>query len=202
MKSSLILFTTYELLLALIFGLLTIYLSVRVLNKIILKVDFFKLIREGNIAIAVFEGTLIVCALLLVENSILPAVDALRTMVLANDGFTFQMFLISFGYFLLFYIISLAFSLLLLSVSFYVFIKATADVDEMAEIKANNIAVSILVSLVMVGVTMFIRPSFDNFIASLVNYNKLENIISIPKEDTPELEEGMEMPERRVNPPE
>lgn len=200
MKSSLVLFTTYELLLALIFGLLTIYLSVRVLNKFIIKVDFFKLIREGNIAIAIFEGTLIVCALLLVENSILPAVDALRTMVLANDGFTFKMFLISFGYFLLFYVISLAFSLIILSISFYVFIKATADVDEMAEIKNNNIAVSILVSFVMIGVTMFIRPSFDNFIASLVNYNKLENVISTPSNDI-ELEEGMEMPEERAIPP-
>ena len=99
---------------------------------------------------------------------------------------------------MLFYAISLAFSLIILSTSFYVFIKATANVDEMSEIKNNNnIAVSILVSFVMIAITMFIRPAFDNFIASLVNYNKLENIITMPKNEV-ELEEGMEMPEKRA----
>jgi len=200
MKSNLVLFTTYELLLALIFGLLTIYLCIRVINTLILKIDFFRLVREGNIAVALFEGVLVLCALILVENSILPAVDALRTMVLATGGFHVNMLLISFGYFMLFYIISLAFSLILLSVCFYVFIKATKDVDELKEIKNNNIAVTLVISVVMVGITMFIRPSFNNFIGSLINYNKLENFVSIqPEEPNPDEEVT---PQRRSNSPE
>ncbi len=201
MKSSLVLFTSYELILAFIFGLLTLYLSFKVLNNFVLKIDFFRLVGEGNTAVAIFESSLIICILLLVENTILPSVDALRTMVLAGNGLTFQIFSIAFGYFLLFYVIALAFSLLLLTIAFYVFIKATVNVDEMAEIKKNNVAVSLLVSAVMLGMTLFIRPAFDNFMRSLVNYNKLENRIAPAPNLQLTPEEGMELPEQRLNSP-
>lgn len=177
MNTSLLLFTSYELVLALLFGLLTIYISIKVINRLILNKNFLELIlKESNSSVAIFEGCLVFCIMLLVENSILPSVDALQTMVLSKNEFTFEMLYISFGYFLAFYLISLVFASILMAISFHVFIRATVKVDELAEMKKkNNIAVAVLISVVLVSMTLFIMPAFENFIASLVNYNSLSN---------------------------
>jgi hypothetical protein len=174
MDYHLTLFAIYDVMLSLIFGLTTVYFSIKVINKVFLKIDVLSMIREGNISIAIFEGALIVSTLLLVQNSVLPSVDALRTMVLANHGFTWTMLGISLLYFLLFYLISLTFSFLLIILTFYIFIKSTVEIDEVSEIKNNNTAVAILISLVILSTTLFIRPSLKNFNASLINYEALE----------------------------
>ncbi len=179
MNIELLVLTTYQMLLALTFGLLTVFITLRIINKYILRIDFLELVREGNIALAIFEGVLIFCVLFLVEISILPSVDALRTMVITHRVFTFKMFAISFGYFLLFYAISLVFSYLLIMSAFYVFISATAKLDEVKEMKKNNIAVALLVSAVLLSVTLYIRPSLGNLVNSFVDYRTLEKPVVV-----------------------
>ncbi|TAE08214.1 MAG: DUF350 domain-containing protein [Bacteroidetes bacterium] len=185
MNIELLILTTYQMALALSFGLLTVFITLKVVNNTVLKVNFFDLVRNGNIALAIFEGVLIFCVLFLVEISILPAVDALRTMAIAHQTFTFQMFLISFGYFLLFYAISLVFSYLLIISAFYVFISATAKLDEVQEIKNNNISAAILVGAVLLSVTLYMRPSLSNLVQSFVDYKSLEKPVV---EETPQKE--------------
>jgi uncharacterized membrane protein YjfL (UPF0719 family) len=177
MNTQLFLLTLYQIFLALSFGLLTIFVTLKVIHSTILRVKFFDLVKEGNIALAIFEGVLIFCVLFLVEVSILPSVDALRTMIYAHQTLTFQMIGISFGYFLLFYAITLIFSYILILAGFYVFVSATAKLDEVQEIKQNNVAVSLVVSMVLISLTIFIKPSLGNLIHSFVDYQSLEKPI-------------------------
>ena len=184
MNLELLLLTSYQIIIAFIFGLLTIFITLQVVQKTILKVNFFELVRQGNTALALFEGTLIVSTLLLVEVAILPSVNALQTMMHAHQAVTFQMFLISFGYFVTFYLIALVFSYILILSGFYVFVSATAKLDEIKEIKQNNIAVSIMISMVLLGLTIFIRPSLSNLVQSFVDYRSLEKTITeAPKKE-------------------
>jgi len=106
-------------------------------------------------------------------------------MVITHQAFTIKMFLISFGYFLLFYAITLIFSYLLILSAFYVFISATAKLDEIQEIKNNNIAVAILVGAVLLSVTLYMRPSLGNLVHSFVDYRSLEKPLT---EDVPSKE--------------
>lgn len=198
MDTKLILFGTYELLLALIFGLLTIYIALQIVSKFKVGTSFSEAVRQKNFAIALFQGTWVVCTLILVENSILPSVDALRTMVLTKDEFSIGMLGISMLYFIGFYILSIVFSYIMLAIVFQVFIRTTKNIDEVEEMKGNNMAASVLLSIVMLGATLFIHPAYDNFVGSLVNYNKLESIaksfsdqkkpdgkLSVPKQMNP-----------------
>ena len=167
-----IIFSLYDTSLSLIFGLLTIYIALRVIDKLVLRENTLKMVKEGNASIAIFKGVLIICTLLLAHNSVTSSSAALQTMVFNYGGkLTGKIFMISFGYFLLFYVISLVFSVLIILISFYVYIKATVDLDEIAEIKKNNIAVSISLSLVIFGMILFVRPSFDNLMKSFINYD-------------------------------
>lgn len=174
MDTNRIIFSLYDMSLSLIFGLLTIYIALKVIDKLVLRENTLKMVKEGNISIALFKAVLIICTLLLIQTSVISSGSALQTMVESHNKITVQIFMISLGYFLLFYAISLIFSVLLILISFFVYIKATVNLDEIAEIKKNNIAVSISLSLVILGMTLFIRPSFHNLIGSFVNYNALQ----------------------------
>ena len=57
--------------------------------------------------------------------------------------------------------------------------KSTKDVDELKEIKNNNLAVSLLSSAVMLSICIYIKPSLAIFISGLINYSLLE--INIPQ---------------------
>lgn len=171
MNTKNIIFSIYDMSLSLIFGLLTIYIALKVIDKLVLKVNTLKMEKEGNISIALFKAVLIISTLLLIQTSVASSNSTLQTLVEAHNKITVKIFLVSFGYFLLFYSISLVFSVLLILISFYVYIRTTVNLDEIAEIKKNNIAVSVSLSLVILGMTLFIRPSFDNLIKSFVTYD-------------------------------
>jgi uncharacterized membrane protein YjfL (UPF0719 family) len=175
MNTQQILFGSYHLILALIFGVVSVLISLYVVGRFKLNKTLSQSMSENNTAISIFKGAWVICTLLLVENSLEPSVNALRTMVFTKDSFSFKMLLISFAYFIAFYAISIVFSSLVLAITFYSFVKITS-LNEIEEIKKNNIAASIIVALAMMGITMFIHPAYDSFMSSLINYDKLENI--------------------------
>jgi uncharacterized membrane protein YjfL (UPF0719 family) len=181
MNWNVFLFTSFEVLIALIFSLITVFITKVALNKTLLKKDLDG--DHKNIAVAIFSGTIILCILLLVNSSILPAVDTLSVMALNGRKLTGQMFLTSFLYFLLFFGISIFFSILLLFATLKVYLYSTRKVDEMEELKNNNTAVAILMSIVFIGITLSVQPSLERFIFSLVDYESSDQIVE-PVEDT------------------
>ncbi len=167
----------YETSLSVVFGLLTVFIVYKTLDKIVLRSNTVNEIKKGNIAVALFYGVIIVCVLLLVLPSILSSVNALRAMVLGSTKLKLKMVIISLGYFLAFYIISIVMSLFIILLTSSIYMKATRKIDEVQELRHNNIALSIMLSLIMLGLTIFIRPSVDRLIHSLVNYEMIDKKI-------------------------
>src|SRR5690606_1698410 len=89
--------------------------------------------------------------------------------------------------FLLFFAITVFFSIIILLLAITVFFKATGYVDEMKELKNKNISIAIMVSMVIIGITLFVRPSLNRFISSLIHYEKFEtkSMEQDPEEATP-----------------
>ena len=165
-------FANYEILLAITFSLITVFITKKVLNKTLLNRGKEENNHYENIATAIFSGTIILCVLLLVNSSLLPAVDTLNVMLLSGDSLTFDMFVTSFSYFLLFFGISIILSLALIFLTLKVYFIATIDVDELKELKSKNIAVAIIMSMVILGITLSVKPSLERFIFSMVSYEK------------------------------
>ena len=46
----------------------------------------------------------------------------------------------------------------------------------MKEMRNKNVAVSIVVAAVVIGISLFVRPSLSRFISSLIQYEKFETI--------------------------
>jgi len=172
-----IFFALYETGLSVVFGLLTVFIVYKTLDKVVLRSSTVNEIKKGNIAVALFYGVIIACVLLLVLPSILSSVNALRAMVLGSTKLKLKMVIISLGYFLAFYIISIVMSLVVILLTSCIYMKATRKIDEVQELRHNNIALSIMLSLIMLGLTIFIRPSVDRLIHSLVNYEMIDKKI-------------------------
>jgi len=190
-------FASYEVLISLVFSLLTIFITKKIIDKLLIKGDKEEV--KHNIALSIFTGSLIICVLLLVNSSILPAVDTLRVMVLATEVITAKMVGLSFLYFLLYFAIAVFFSIVILILTVKVFFKATGWVDEMKEMRSKNIAVSIVVSMVVIGITLFVQPSLDRFIGSLIHYEKFEAKALYDNEQNKEQDE-MVVPLEQVEP--
>ncbi len=177
MDLRIIFFATYETVLSVTFGLLTIFTVYKALNKAFLSSNLDSDLKKGNIAVSIFAGAITICVLILVQSSILPSVNALRAMVLSSAKIHITMVLLSLGYFLVFYLISVVISVVVILLSIGIYMRATKKIDEIEEIKKNNIAVAVILSLVILGVMLFIKPSVSRLISSFVNYEMVDKKI-------------------------
>ena len=171
MDIKIIFLATYEIVLSIVFGLLTIFLVNKVFNRTLLKGDSENSLSKGNVAMGIFAGTLVICNLILVQPSILPSINTLQAMQMGKDSFDLGLFFVSFGFFLIFYLATTILSIGVLFSATALYLKATINIDEIEEIKKNNIAVSVMLSLVVLGMTIFIRPSVGRFVQSFVKYD-------------------------------
>ena len=195
MDLRIIFLASYEAILSIAFGLLTIFLVNKILNWTLLKTDTEKSLVEGNIAMGIFAGTLVVCNLMLVQPSILPSINTLQTMLVGKESISFGLLLVSFGFFLFFYIVTTLLSISVLLAATWIYLKATINIDEIKEIKNNNIAVSIMLSLVVLGMSLFIQPSVSRLISSFVRYD-----ISVVNDDYQLREGEIAPPMEKINP--
>lgn len=198
MDAALVYFSSYELVLSVVFGLLTVFIATRFINLLLFKFDKTELANR-NLSTSIFTGGMIVCAMILVQSSVLPSVDALRTMVLSQERLNAEIIAISLAYFLAFYTLSIIISMLVIFASIRIHMAATLDVDEIAEIKADNVAQSVLLTAVLVGVTLFIQEPFGRFISSLVDYDQLE-AVRVDMPPAPMTDEELVVPQRKVSP--
>ena len=81
MDLRIIILATYEMILSVVFGLLTIFLVNKMFNWTLLKSDSENSLAKGNISMGILAGTLVVCNLMLVQPSILPSINTLQTML-------------------------------------------------------------------------------------------------------------------------
>jgi len=125
----------------------------------------------------------------------------LRAMVLASEQITLKMIAISLMYFLLFFAITLFFSIIILFLVIKVYHKATTTLDEMEELRNNNMAVAVMMSMIVLGITFFVRPSLSRFIASMVHYDRIEMISTGDEEDSGKKKEGeLIVPMKKIEP--
>ncbi len=176
MDWKLIFFSGYEIVLTLVYGVLTVFVAMKLLNRFLWNANNENLLKKGNIAIALLSGTIIVNIFILVQGSIRPSTDTLRAMVLAYNDVTFLIVVIALAYSLFFFLISTILGVVVISLIAKVYDWSTKNLDEIQEIRANNIAVAIMVSFVIFGITFYMRQPFNNFMQSLVDYESMEKV--------------------------
>jgi hypothetical protein len=175
----------YELIVSIVFGQITVFVAVKAISGVFLRGGSFARTLEWNTAASLFAGTMILAALILVNESVLPSADAMRAMMMGASAVTPEMVLIALGYLVALFAIALAVSAAVIYLTTQVYLVATVHVDEMKEIRRNNVPVAILLCAVVLGMALFIRPALQRFVGSLVNYDALTRQITDAGEQAP-----------------
>lgn len=163
-----------QLLVSLLLGLVVAIVSFRSFTRMHRELDEMSALRENNVSMAIVLASMVIGTGMVVVQALAPLVSTLQTTLI--NGVTFMTGLafvgLGFGFLLLAMFIAIAG----IGVATKVFLWLTDEIDEMAEVKNNNIAVAITLASVIILMSMFLAQGSQTFLAALVPYPAIESI--------------------------
>lgn len=170
-KMDLILLITgiVQIFLSLIIAITLVYFSSKIFRKLITGINETEELKKNNVAVAILNGSIVLALILVVKKSIESAVIIFGN-TLRNPDSVMSSYLksglIMIGHILLGGIIAFA----VIYTALQIFIKLTADLDELKEIKENNTAVGILLGIIIVSMALLLQPGVDTILNSLIPF--------------------------------
>lgn len=169
MDISLLIAGILQLILSLLIGLTFIYAGFRFFHKRIKTIDEISELKKNNIAVAILNGSIIISLVIMVKNAIEPAITTF-TLTLRNPDSTLSSFLQTAGIMLIQIMVAgaIAFISIYVALSLYTFL--TRDLDELDEIKKNNIAVSIVLGVVIISISLLMQQGIKSILDALIPF--------------------------------
>lgn len=169
MNTSLFALALLELALSLTIGVFIMYISIRFLKGRYRKyVD----ITDHNTAFHIVLGASVFSIGYLLTGCTQPITNCLR-MLNKTQSDTMHIVLQSVKYILLFLVTGFALGLLVNWLTIWLYGALTRDIDELKEIDKGNISTAILLSVIVVVITLFVREGYVLLLESMIPYPKL-----------------------------
>ena len=169
MDLSLLIAGILQLILSLVIGLAFIYAGFRFFHKRIKDIDEISELKKNNIAVAILNGSIILSLVIMVKNAIEPAITTF-TLTLRNPDSSLTSFLQTAAIMLIQIIVAgvLAFLAIYIALNLYTFL--TRDLDEIDELKKNNIAVSIVLGVVIISISLLMQQGIKSILDALIPF--------------------------------
>ena len=167
----LILFITglLQILLSLFIGIIFIYSASKIFQRFTHGIKDVEELRNNNIAVAIINSALVIALIIIVMNSIETAITIFSN-TLRNPEAVFMTYiktaLLMLGHIILAGIVALG----SIYIGLYVFMYLTKDLDELKEIKENNIAVSIFLSVIIIALALLLEPGIRTILDALIPF--------------------------------
>jgi uncharacterized membrane protein YjfL (UPF0719 family) len=161
---------------SLVFGSLTIFLFLKVFNALTRDIDDFEEMRRNNVAVALVNAAIIFSVALFISEAVAAAMEAFKNNIYNYGGSTTMMYkmkiyIIMFTHFTLSVILS--FGVLWLSMKFFTIL--TTSIDEFAEIKKNNQAVAILLSVFIISMALILKPGIGKLLKGIIPFPEVSS---------------------------
>ncbi|NNE42932.1 MAG: hypothetical protein HKN12_01875 [Gemmatimonadetes bacterium] len=160
--------------LSVILAVMTTYGSFRVLGRLMKQEDPVRALREGNTAMGVLlAGVLVACALI-VKAVTEPAVSTIQVFLFGGLGPLDVAKIIAMigGYILL----AIVLANITVWLALRCFLWLTHDLDELAEIRANNLAVAITVGVTVAVMGLFLSDGLSSLMQALVPFPEFQPV--------------------------
>jgi uncharacterized membrane protein YjfL (UPF0719 family) len=135
------------------------------LTDLILKKQYN--VAELNMSLSVFQTGIILATAVLLSSVIAPSSNALR--FITQDGITGMTIMLSLAYVIGFVIVGLISSTLVIWGGVTIFFQLTS-VNEIEELKKNNIATSIITSAMILGLAIIMSDYVGHLCEALIPY--------------------------------
>ena len=155
-----------ELFLALLVGVVILWVTYGILKKIVSqKME----IKPDNSAFAIFCGAILLSVGLIVSESITPAMNAYRVEVQHSESMQLSVFnfLKILGLYLF---IGLFVAALINFTSIWLYNFLTKEVDELTEIRNGNVATAIITAVIILVITLMAKNSLSIIFESFIQY--------------------------------
>ena len=150
-----------QLAIGLLLAMGSVYLGIKMFDKLTEGIDEMKELQKGNVAVAILLGAIIISIASIVEGgvygltqSIIPGLTPMELSAALLIG-----------------VVNLIVGVILAILSIYVAIsmldKITADIDEFKELKRGNVAVAIMMAAVLLAVSFVIRGAVVSMTSTL-----------------------------------
>lgn len=154
--------------LSLVLAVMTTYGSFRIMDRLMRDDDHIRQLKENNAAIGILIGGVLVAAALIVKVATQPAIAAVQVFLYREFAWVGLLKIIAMigGYVLL--------AIFLANISIWVamsfFLRMTRNLDELAELRGNNVAVAITLGVVVAVMGLFISDGLASLMQALVPF--------------------------------
>jgi len=158
-----------QIVLSLVIGILLIYSASKIFQKLIKGINESEEIKNNNVAVAILNSAIVLSIILIVRNSIETAINIFSNTI-RNPESVITTYLKTAGLMLGHIILStiLAFTSVYIALKFFMWL--TKDLDELAEIKDNNIAVSVFLSIIIISLSLILEPGIRTILDALIPF--------------------------------
>ena len=129
-------------------GIAVAYVSFRLFARWTKGLDEIGEIKGNHAASGIVLGAMLIASALVVRQAVFPAISTLQTVLFAG-GPSARGILVLLGWTLLYVLLAFLSTLLAILAAVRLFLGLTRDIDELAEIRANNVAVAIVLGSVI-----------------------------------------------------
>ncbi len=158
-----------QILLSLFLGILFVYSASKVFQRLTHGTNETEELKNNNVAVAILNGGIVLAIIIVVRNSIETAItifsNTLRNPEAVLMTYVKTAFLM-LGHIVLAGIIAFA----AVYVALLIFMRLTKDLDELKEIKENNIAVSIFLSVIIIAIALLLEPGLRTLLDALIPF--------------------------------
>lgn len=158
-----------QLVLSLLIGIIFIYAGFRFFHKKIKSINEIEELKKNNIAVAILNASIIIALVIMVKNAIEPAITVF-SLTLRNPEATYITFLQTAAIMLLQIILAGIISYLSIYLAINLYTYLTKDIDELSEIKNNNIAVSIVFGVVIIAISLLMQQGIKSILDALIPF--------------------------------
>ena len=158
-----------QLLLSLLIGIIFIYTGFRFFHKRIKSINEIEELKKNNIAVAILNASIILALVIMVKNAIEPAITVF-SLTLRDPDANLSSFLQTAGIMLVQIILAGVISYISIYLAISLYTQLTKDIDELSEIKNNNIAVSIVFGIVIISISILMQQGIKSILDALIPF--------------------------------
>jgi uncharacterized membrane protein YjfL (UPF0719 family) len=139
-----------QLVLGLVLAMGSVYIGLKMFDKLTKGIDEWKEIKKGNVAV----GILMAAVILSIANVVQTGVQSITMSIVTTEGLMVVMVGLLVG--MLNLLIGLAAAIVSIFIAITVLDKITTDIDETKELEKGNVAVAVIMAGVLIAVSFLI----------------------------------------------
>jgi uncharacterized membrane protein YjfL (UPF0719 family) len=163
-----------HLVLALVLALISTYGAFRIIDRLTRDIDEIEELKSNNIALSIMLAAILLASALIVKAVTYPAISTLQTLLFQQPSAvaTLKAVALIVGYTILAVLMAIG----SIWIALRCFLGLTRHLDELGEIRKNNVAVAITLGVMILIMGMFLSNGIGSLMKALVPFPVFESI--------------------------